>query len=315
MGDIRFPGLGIHLKDVAESFSLFGLEVKLYGFVIAIGFMLAYFVVIKEAKRTGQDDDLYVDFMLWMIIPAIAGARLYYVLFSWDSYFESGKGFWQTLLDIINIRQGGLAIYGGIIAGVLVGVIFCKKKKVSIKLMADTAVMSVLIGQIVGRFGNFFNREAFGDYTDSLFRMCIPVSYFKGNGSLAPLVADGVITDSMINNVVEIDGAAWISVHPTFLYEALWNLALLIFIIVYRKHKKFDGELALLYVWGYGLGRVWIEGLRSDSLMIPGVNMKVSQLIAAVCVLVASIIIVKKRIDYVKASSSQENKKKTKVDA
>ena len=315
MGDIRFPGLGIHLKDVAESFSLFGLEVKLYGFVIAIGFMLAYFVVIKEAKRTGQDDDLYVDFMLWMIIPAIAGARLYYVLFSWDSYFEPGKGFGQTLLDIINIRQGGLAIYGGIIAGVLVGVIFCKKKKVSIKLMADTAVMSVLIGQIVGRFGNFFNREAFGDYTDSLFRMCIPVSYFKGNGSLSPLVADGVITENMINNVVEIDGAAWISVHPTFLYEALWNLALLIFIIVYRKHKKFDGELALLYVWGYGLGRVWIEGLRSDSLMIPGANMRVSQLIAAVCVLVASIIIVKKRIDYVKASSVKDNKKKTKVDA
>ena len=314
MGDIRFPGLGIHLKDVAESFSLFGLEVKLYGFVIAIGFMLAYFVVIKEAKRTGQDDDLYVDFMLWMIIPAIAGARLYYVLFSWDSYFEPGKGFGQTLLDIINIRQGGLAIYGGIIAGVLVGVIFCKKKKVSIKLMADTAVMSVLIGQIVGRFGNFFNREAFGDYTDSLFRMCIPVSYFKGNGSLTPLVADGVITENMINNVVEIDGAAWISVHPTFLYESLWNLALLIFIIVYRKHKKFDGELALLYVWGYGLGRVWIEGLRSDSLMIPGVNMRVSQLIAAVCVLVASIIIVKKRIDYVKASSVKEGKK-NKVDA
>lgn len=314
MGDIRFPGLGIHLKDVAESFSLFGLEVKLYGFVIAIGFMLAYFVVIKEAKRTGQDDDLYVDFMLWMIIPAIAGARLYYVLFSWDSYFEPGKGFGQTLLDIINIRQGGLAIYGGIIAGVLVGVIFCKKKKVSIKLMADTAVMSVLIGQIVGRFGNFFNREAFGDYTDSLFRMCIPVSYFKGNGSLTPLVADGVITENMINNVVEIDGAAWISVHPTFLYESLWNLALLIFIIVYRKHKKFDGELALLYVWGYGLGRVWIEGLRSDSLMIPGVNMRVSQLIAAVCVLVASIIIVKKRIDYVKASSVKDSKK-NKVDA
>ena len=314
MGDIRFPGLGIHLKDVAESFSLFGLEVKLYGFVIAIGFMLAYFVVVKEAKRTGQDDDLYVDFMLWMIIPAIAGARLYYVLFSWDSYFEPGKGFGQTLLDIINIRQGGLAIYGGIIAGVLVGVIFCKKKKVSIKLMADTAVMSVLIGQIVGRFGNFFNREAFGDYTDSLFRMCIPVSYFKGNGSLTPLVADGVITENMINNVVEIDGAAWISVHPTFLYESLWNLALLIFIIVYRKHKKFDGELALLYVWGYGLGRVWIEGLRSDSLMIPGVNMRVSQLIAAVCVLVASIIIVKKRIDYVKASSVKDSKK-NKVDA
>lgn len=303
MGDIRFPGLGIHLKDVPEGFSLFGLEVKLYGFMIAIGFILAYIVLTREAKRTGQEDEIYVDFMLWMIIPAILGARIYYIIFSLDSYIEPGKGFWQTFLDMINIRQGGLAIYGGIIAGVIVGIIFCKKKKVSIKLMADTAVMPLLIGQIVGRFGNFFNREAFGDYTDSVFRMCLPVSYFNGNGSLSGLAESGIINENMLNNPVSFDGSVWISVHPTFLYEALWNLALLIIIFVYRKHKKFDGELGLLYVWGYGLGRVWIEALRSDSLMVPGLNMKVSQLVAAVCVLVASVLIVKKRFDYVKDMS------------
>ncbi len=310
MGDIRFPGLGIHLKDVPESFNLFGLEVKLYGFVIAIGFILAYIVVTREAKRTGQDDELYVDFMLWMIIPAILGARIYYVLFSLDSYIEPGKGFWQTFKDIVNIRQGGLAIYGGIIAAVVVAIIFCKKKKVSIKLMADTAAMPLLIGQIVGRFGNFFNREAFGDYTDGLFRMCLPVSYFNGNGSINGLREQGIINEAMVSNPVYFDNAAWISVHPTFLYEALWNLALLLVIFLYRKNKKFDGELGLLYVWGYGLGRVWIEALRSDSLMVPGINMKVSQLVAAICVLVASVIIVKKRFDYVKEMTSDKEVKK-----
>ncbi len=310
MYDIKFPGLGINLNDVPESFNLFGVEVKMYGFMIAIGFILAYLIVTREAKRTGQNDELYVDFMLWMIIPAKLGARLYYVLFSLDSYIESGKGFWQTFLDIINIRQGGLAIYGGIIAGVIVGIIFCKKRKVNIKLMADTATMALLTGQIIGRFGNFFNREAFGDYTDSIFRMNIPVSYFKGNGSLNGLISEGIINEAMINNVVQIDNVAWISVHPTFLYEALWNLGVLLVIFFYRKHKKFDGELALLYVWGYGLGRVWIEALRSDSLMIPGINMKVSQLVAAVCVLVASVIIVKKRFDYIKEMNSDKAEEK-----
>lgn len=313
MGDIRFPGLGIYLKDVPESFSLFGLEIKLYGFMIAIGFILAYIIATREAKRTGQDDELYVDFMLWMIIPAILGARIYYVIFSLDSYIEPGKGLGKTILDMINIRQGGLAIYGGIIAAVIVAIVFCRKKKANIKLMADTATMALLTGQIIGRFGNFFNREAFGDYTNSLFRMCIPVSYFKGNGSLNGLVESGVINETMINNVVEIESAAWISVHPTFLYEALWNLGVLLLIFFYRKHKKFDGELALLYVWGYGLGRVWIEALRSDSLMVPGLNMKVSQLLAAVCVIVASIILVKKRFDYVKEMSNESSPKKKNV--
>jgi phosphatidylglycerol:prolipoprotein diacylglycerol transferase len=256
-------------------------------------------LVAKEAKRTGQNDENYLDYILCLIIPAILGARIYYVVFRWSEYFKKGKGFGQTLLDVINIRNGGLAIYGGVIAGILVAVFFCKKRKISFPLFFDTAVMGLLVGQIMGRWGNFFNREAFGEYTDSVFAMCIPVDFFKGNGSLNSLVSSGVITQKMAENLVTYDGVSWISVHPTFLYESLWNLALLILILAYRKHKKFDGELGLMYIWGYGLGRVWIEGLRSDSLMLPFVNMKVSQLIAAVCVLTASVILVKKRLDYV----------------
>lgn len=296
MNDIRFPHLGIHLHNVGDGFSLFGIEIRFYGLLIAIGFLIATIVVCKEAKRTGQDDNLYIDYILWMCIPAMVGARLFYVIFSWSEYFQKGKGFGQTLKDIINIRNGGLAIYGGIIAAIIVAWKFAKKKEVKFSLLADTAVMSLLIGQIIGRWGNFFNREAFGDYTNSLLAMHIPIDYY-GSG-VSELVGAGVITNTMAEHVELYDGMQWISVHPTFLYESLWNLALLIFIIIYRKHKKFDGELALMYLWGYGLGRVWIEALRTDSLLVPGIHIRVSQLIAALCVLVASIILVKKRLDY-----------------
>lgn len=303
MYDIRFPGLGVVLHNLKNGFTIFGIEVKFYGIIIAFGFLAAYIIVSKEAKRTGQNDELYLDYALWLIIPSIIGARLYYIIFSWRDYFQAGKGFKDTFIDIINIRNGGLAIYGGIIAGVIVTILFARKRKVSFPLMADTISMGLLIGQIMGRWGNFFNREAFGEYTDSIFAMCIPVDYFSENASLNGLVSSGVITQKMAENVVTIDGMHWISVHPTFLYESLWNLALLILIMVYRKHKKFDGELFLMYLWGYGLGRVWIEGLRTDSLMISGLNIRVSQLLAAVCVLAASIVLVKKRMDYVKAAA------------
>lgn len=295
MYDIRFPNLGLVLHNIKDGITIFGVEIKFYGIIIALGFLVAYIVISKEAKRTGQNDELYLDLILWLIIPAILGARLYYIIFSWSDYFQKGKGFAQTFKDIINIRNGGLAIYGGVIAGIIVMIIFAKKKKLSFLLLADTAVMGVLIGQIMGRWGNFFNREAFGEYTDSLLAMSIPVDYY--GGSINGLVRSGVITEKMAEHVAVYDGMQWISVHPTFLYESLWNLALLVFIIIYRKHKKFDGEIFLMYLWGYGLGRVWIEGLRTDSLMLPFGGMRVSQLLAAICVLCASILIVKKRMN------------------
>lgn len=304
MYDIRFPNLGLVLHNIKDSISVFGFEIKFYGIIIAFGFLFAYFVISKEAKRTGQNDELYLDLILWLIVPAILGARIYYILFRWSDYFQKGKGFVQTLKDVINIRNGGLAIYGGVIAGVAVAILFAKKKKVSFALLADTATMGLLLGQIMGRWGNFFNREAFGDYTDSLFAMSIPTDYF--GSSIGGLVNSGVITLEMAEHVSMYDGMYWITVHPTFLYESLWNLALLIFILIYRKHKKFDGELGLMYLWGYGLGRVWIEGLRTDSLMLPFAGIRVSQLLAAVCVLAASVILVKKRLDYAKTLNTEE---------
>ncbi len=304
MYDIRFPNLGLVLHNIKDGITIFGIEIKFYGIIIVLGYLAAYIVISKEAKRTGQDDELYLDLMLWLIIPAILGARLYYIIFSWSDYFQKGKGFAQTFKDIINIRNGGLAIYGGVIVGIIVMIIFAKKRKLSFSLLADTAVMGVLIGQIMGRWGNFFNREAFGEYTDSLFAMSIPLDYY--GGSINGLVRSGVITSKMAEHVTVYDGMQWISVHPTFLYESLWNLALLVFIIIYRKHKKFDGEIFLMYLWGYGLGRVWIEGLRTDSLMLPFGGMRVSQLLAALCVLCASVFIVKKRMDCAKVEDTEK---------
>ena len=308
MNDIRFPNLGIVFHNVKEGITVFGFEIKFYGMIIALGFLLAYVIVSREAKRTGQNEENYLDLILWLIVPSILGARLYYIIFSPDEFFVKGRGFGKTLLAMINIRNGGLAIYGGVIAGFTVAYFFCRKRKLSFPLIGDTAVMGILVGQILGRWGNFFNREAFGAYTDSLFAMGIPTDYFSGNGSLNNLANSGVITQTMMDNTKLIDGMHWITVHPTFLYESLWNLGLLILIILYRKHKKFDGELALMYAWGYGLGRVWIEALRSDSLMLPGNFMRVSQLVAAICVLVCSLLIVKKRLSLTKMPPDEEEK-------
>lgn len=296
MYEIRFPHLGIVLKQVLEGFSIGGFEIRFYGIIIALGFILGYMVIAKEAKRTGQDPELYLDYMLWLVIPAILGARIYYVLFRLEDYVKDGQSWKDTILGMLNIRGGGLAIYGGVIAGIITLIIFARKKKVSIMLMLDTCAMGLLVGQILGRWGNFFNREAFGAYTDSLFAMAIPVDWFGNRNYLLSTVNDGIITQEMIDHVLTVGGKEFIQVHPTFLYESLWNLGVLLVIFLYRRHKKFDGELFAMYVWGYGLGRVWIEALRTDSLMLPGIHFKVSQLLAAFCVVGASVYIIYKRM-------------------
>ncbi|MBO5088242.1 MAG: prolipoprotein diacylglyceryl transferase [Lachnospiraceae bacterium] len=305
MYEIRFPNLGIELEKVISGFHIGNFEMRLYGIVIALGFVLAYIMVAKEAKRTKQDPELYLDFMLWMVVPAILGARIYYVIFSLDEFVKEGQSVGETIAGMFNIRGGGLAIYGGIIAGIITLIIFAKIRKVNTMLMLDTMCMGLLIGQIMGRWGNFFNREAFGGYTDSLFAMAIPVDWFGNKNYLLSTVNNGIITQEMIDNVLIVDGKEFIQVHPTFLYESVWNLIVLLVIFLYRRYKKFDGEMFAMYIWGYGLGRVWIEGLRTDSLMLFGMNFKTSQLLAAICVVVASVYIVYKRVQVGKLNSNE----------
>lgn len=276
--EINFPNLGIYFDHVGKNISIFGFSIAYYGIVIVTGMMIAIWIAQREAKRTGQNPEQYLDLAMIGIAAGILGARIYYVIFAWDYYKDD-------LLSIFNIRQGGLAIYGGIIGACIAVVIYSRKKKQNFSLLMDTASMSIVFGQIMGRWGNFFNREAFGDYTNNLFAMQLPVSAVRANE----------ITQKMWDHVVTVNGVEYIQVHPTFLYESLWNVGVLLFLFWFRKRKKFNGEVFLMYLIGYGLGRIWIEGLRTDQLLLPVVGLPVSQLLSGCLVVGCTILVVWKR--------------------
>lgn len=276
--EINFPNLGIYLDHVGKNISIFGFSIAYYGIVIVTGMMIAIWIAQREAKRTGQNPEQYLDLAMIGIAAGILGARIYYVIFAWDYYKDD-------LLSVFNIRQGGLAIYGGIIGACIAVVIYSRKKKQNFGLLMDTASMSIVFGQIMGRWGNFFNREAFGDYTNNLFAMQLPVSAVRANE----------ITQKMWDHVVTVNGVEYIQVHPTFLYESLWNVSVLLFLFWFRKRKKFNGEVFLMYLIGYGLGRIWIEGLRTDQLLLPVVGLPVSQLLSGCLVVGCTILVVWKR--------------------
>ena len=265
--EISFPNLGIYLKNVGKSIDLFGIEIAYYGIIIGTAILLGFWIAAREAKRTGQNPENYLDMGIIGVIAGIVGARLYYVIFSWDMYKDN-------LLEIFNLRGGGLAIYGGVIGAVAAVFLCAHIKKLSAPQIFDTIAMALLNGQMLGRWGNFFNREAFGGYTDSLFAMRLPLDAVRSSD----------VTEQMRRHIERIDGVSYIQVHPTFLYESLWCMVLLIILFAYRKHKKYEGELFLMYLFGYGLGRFWIEGLRTDQLLLPGVGIAVSQLLAGAIV-------------------------------
>lgn len=287
--NINFPNLHIYLDNVGKNIMIGDFAIAYYGICIAVGMMGAILLATHLSKKTGLNSDVIYDVAIWGILAAIVGARLYFVAFQWDYYS-------QDLTRIFNLREGGLAIYGGIIGAVLSVFIYTRVKKQNFAAIADVAAPAIALGQCVGRWGNFFNREAFGDYTDNLFAMQLPVS----------AVRMGEITSDLRDNIVTIDGINYIQVHPTFLYESMWNLCVMILLILYIKHRKFEGEVFLLYLAAYGLGRVWIEGLRTDQLLIPNTDIPVSQVLAAVMIVFATGWIVVKRILLKKEKSKQE---------
>ncbi len=264
--DIAFPNLGIYLENVPKSFQVFGLEIAFYGVIIGIGMMAGLAMAVKSAKLTGQNTDLWWDAFVWEIIFAVIGARVYYVIFNFEIYRND-------LWSIFNIREGGGAIYGSVIAALLTLFVYTRKKQQSFLAMADTGVTGLILGQAIGRWGNFTNREVFGSYTDNLLAMRLPIG----------AVRSWDITEELWAHVAE--GTNYIQVHPTFLYESLWNLAVLAMLLLYQKHKKFTGEIFLFYLGGYGLGRVWIEHIRTDRLLIPGTALAVSEVLALCCVI------------------------------
>jgi len=254
INEIAFPGLSIGPFFIKESFSLFGLSIHWYGVIIAIGILLAYLYCAHIAKDFSLSKDNCLDIILFGLPSAIICARIYYVIFEWGSYKDN-------LIDIFKIWEGGIAIYGGIIGACLSTYIYCRVKKISFLNAFDVGAYGLLIGQICGRWGNFINAEAYGSVTTLPWRM----------------------------ELVDLG----ICVHPTFLYESLWNLCVLMFLILRRKNKSFDGEIFITYITLYGLGRFFIEGLRTDSLLLG--PFRISQLVALSCVIFGAIWIFRKK--------------------
>ena len=251
MNIIGFPGLGLEF-NINPSFAIFGWDIHWYGIIIATGFIIAVLVANHLAKREGLGKDIITDVVLWCFPVSVICARAYYVIFNFSRYKNN-------LLDIFKIWNGGIAIYGAIIGAVFTAYIYCRATKTDFKKVADVGAIGLLIGQTVGRWGNFVNGEAYGGATSLPWRM-------------------------------DIYGEA-MGVHPTFLYESLWNLITLTILLVFFKKKRFDGEIFLSYITAYGIGRFMIEGLRTDSLMLGPV--RVSQVVAIVCVVVGLALLIR----------------------
>mgnify|MGYP000880469923 CR=1 FL=1 len=255
---IRFPGLfGDWAITISSRAIDIGNGIYWYGILIALGMLLALWWCMRQRTKYGIREDDLIDGLLWGIPSAIVGARLYYVLF-YLSEFKDHEGHFSWS-KAIAIWDGGLAIYGGVIAVVIVAIILCRSRHIKLGAMMDLVVMGLLIGQAIGRWGNFLNREAFGAETALPWRMQLTTTA----GEL-------------------------VEVHPTFLYESLWNvIGLLLIVFVVSKARRFDGENTCFYFLWYGVGRFWIEGLRTDSLMlVPSIGLRVSQLVAGIAVVV-----------------------------
>ena len=277
---VSFPGLGLEftLNRVAFTIPVLDRPVYWYGVIITCGLILAVYLCSRWGKRFGITEDNIIDMMLFAVPAALVAIRVYYVVFNLDMYRQAdGSLNWGRIL---NYGDGGLAIYGAIISSAIVLLIFCRKKKLSFLAYADLGVHGLFIGQLIGRWGNFMNVEAYGGATTLPWRMC-------GPSIAANMVAGGFVDQAGYEAI--LSGA--LGVHPTFFYESAWNLVGLIVVYWMGKRRRFDGECFLFYFFWYGLGRAWIEGLRTDSLYLFGwelfgVPIRVSQLLAAVtCVL------------------------------
>lgn len=270
---IKFSKLGLSLDVSRTAFTIFGIDIYWYGLIIAAGLVFAFIYAVKEAAKQNIKQDDLLNMFIIAVPCSVIGARLYYVIFSLSEYKNN-------LIDIFNIRGGGLAIYGGIIAAFLTVIIYCRRKKINPYTVLDILAVGLLIGQAIGRWGNFVNGEAFGSETTSPLAMTI-------------------ITDGL--TVAE-------NVHPTFLYESAWNAAGIFILLMYKRKKLFEGELFSLYLFWYGLGRFMIEKLRADSLYIG--DIKVSQIVSAIIIFIGIIFIIRGR----KLAKLNENSDELNID-
>ncbi len=288
-GDVAFPNLGIYLNNLPGGFYIGSLFIAFYGVIIAIGMMLGLSLANYESDRQGNPKDTFWELALPLMFFSVLGARAYYVIFFWD-YYREHPG------EILDIRGGGLAIYGGVIAGFLTVYIYSRVKKLSYFRLLDCAVPGLLVGQILGRWGNFTNREVFGGYTDNLVAMRLPLEAVRSRD----------VTQELLDHIPA--GANYIQVHPTFLYESTLNAVLLLLMWLYRKHKRFDGECALMYLGGYGLIRFFVEGIRTDQLKLGHTDIAVSQALGLTLVIGALLCEVIVRLCMAKSAGESDAK-------
>lgn len=294
---IVFPNLGIDVTIDPTAFTVFGVNIQWYGLIITFGLILALIFAFRNMRRVGIDSDRAIDAVIGGIIGGLVGARAYYVILNWEDYAWD----WKAIIDT---RSGGLAIYGGLIGALLVGGIVAKLRKVKLLPLLDLVGVGFLIGQGIGRWGNFVNQEAFGTNTDSLFCMT--------GGTIQDWINANYTATSSLNSDVTV--SANYAVHPCFLYESVWCLlGFVLLAVTLKKWRKFDGQIFLMYIGWYGLGRFFIEGLRTDSLMVG--SLRISQALAAACVVASVVLLIVfgskvKRMggDYVLYCNSKESR-------
>ena len=274
MPDIWFPYLGIEIQHLSKTaFTIGDFSVAWYGIIIAVGVVLGLLLARHLAKKSGQKPDDYTDFLIFAQIFGLIGARFYYVIFEWDNY----KG---DIASIFNLRNGGLAIYGGVIAALITAAIFCKVRKLNMLDMMDTAMPGLILGQAIGRWGNFFNQEAFGGYTDGPFAMRLNIE------------TAAYTTPELLKHTVTKGGVRYIQVHPCFLYESFFCLVILVIMLIVFDHRKFKGQVACIYMMGYGIIRMFIEMLRTDQLKVWNTNFPVSVFTSAAFALAGLIMMI-----------------------
>ena len=272
---IRFPGAGLVFPYIVKTIRIFRLDVSCYGILIAMGMVLAMAFVVLEARRSHENPNHYLDVILAGTVLGIAGARAYYIAFYWSLYKSDPR-------RVLDIRSGGLAFYGGLLGGILALLIVCAIcREASFWKMADTLSLGMLLGQCIGRWGDFFNRSSFGEYTEWPVAMQLPLS----------AVHSSEVTTLMRENLVQIEGASYVQVHPTFLYESIWCLLLLIILLFLRRRKLFDGEIFFRYLAGYGFGRAFIEFLRTDRMLIPGTDIPINMIVSGALFVIGTLVL------------------------
>ncbi|MDP4094904.1 MAG: prolipoprotein diacylglyceryl transferase [Bacillota bacterium] len=287
-GYVGFPGLGIDKIAVHQvAFKIFGIDIYWYGIILAVAFLTAVLLGMKHSKRFGFVPDNVIDLVIFAAPVSIIFARAYYVIFNWDLYKNN---FW----DVFNTRKGGIAIYGALIGAVLTAYVFAKVKKLKVLELFDFCIPYVVLAQAIGRWGNFVNIEAFGRNTNLPWRMAVPPER----------VTDMLASNNPANAVGNINPN--LPVHPTFLYESLWDIGVFLILIWFRKRKKLSGEVFTLYLILYGIGRAWVEGLRIDSLIIPGTSIRVSQLLAVILAFAFAVLFLERRRRAAVAAANQE---------